>query len=135
MEDKYLKYNNSLLSLNGKLIKINGNNIANVKTPETKTVTPTTTQQIITPTDNNYELASVTVNAIQTEEKTTTTNGDVIPSDGKYLTKVIVDVPQQNIIDDKIIEYDEENNILYITDGVSDKVTYSTLLSAKYGTE
>ena len=65
MADRYLKYNNQLLSLNGKLIKVDVETVS--KIAETRTVTPTTTQQIITPTDNDHELTEVIVNAIPDE--------------------------------------------------------------------
>ena len=65
MADRYLKYNNNLLSLNGKLIKVDVTTVS--KIPESKTVTPTTTQQIITPTDSDHELTKVIVNAIPNE--------------------------------------------------------------------
>ena len=57
-----------------------------------KEVTPTTNEQLITADEDNYGLSSVKVDAIQTEEKTVTANGDVIPQDGKYFSKVTVDV-------------------------------------------
>lgn len=99
MAKKFLKYNDNLLSIDGKLIQIEVE--STTKTPEEKTVTPTTTQQIVTPTDSDHELTSVTVNAIETEEKTVTTNGDVIPSTGKFLSKVTVNVNNQPTLQEK----------------------------------
>lgn len=62
MAYRYLKHNEKLLSLNGKLVKIE--TTEPTKTPETKTVTPTTTQQEITPTNSSYELNKVIVSAV-----------------------------------------------------------------------
>lgn len=59
---------------------------------ETKTVTPTTTTQTITPTAGKY-LNKVSINAIQTETKSITTNGTYTPSSGKYFSSVTVNVP------------------------------------------
>lgn len=59
---------------------------------ETKTVTPTASAQDITPASGKY-FSKVTVNAVPTEEKTVTANGEVTPSSGKFLSKVTVNVP------------------------------------------
>ena len=67
-----------------------------------KEATPTTEEQILTADEGNYGLASVKVKAIQTEEKVVTANGDVMPSEDKFLSKVTVNV-QPALQNDKII--------------------------------
>ena len=57
------------------------------------TVTPTASTQTISADANHVGLGTVTVNAVPTEEKSVTTNGEVTPSSGKFLSKVTVNVP------------------------------------------
>ena len=113
MADRYLAHNNNLLTLNGKLLTTDVTTVS--KTPETKTVTPTTTQQEITPSDNDHELSKVIVNAIETEEKTATQNGEYTPSDGKYISKFTVNVPSGKYNVEQVI-LDDETCELHITD-------------------
>lgn len=66
---------------------------------EEKTVTPSTTQQSVEPSDGNVGLKKVTVAAVQTETKTvtpSTSSQTVTPTSGKFLASVTVQaVPQE----------------------------------------
>ena len=73
----------------------------NVPIPEvklqTKTATPRTEAQTIEADEGYDGLEAVEVGAIQTEEKTITTNGEHSPSNGKYFSKVTVAIEGNDV--------------------------------------
>ena len=84
--------------LSGKqLIDSEGNAITGtMPSKQGTTITPTTSEQTAI-SAGTYAAGDIKIGAIQTQEKTTTSNGTVTPDSGKYLTKVTVNVPASGI--------------------------------------
>ena len=61
-------------------------------TLQEKTVSPSTSQQTVTPDDGYDGLSSVTVSGIQTETGSATDNGTFSPASGKYYSQFTVNV-------------------------------------------
>lgn len=70
-------------------------------TLETRIVTPTTSQQSITPSDGYDGLGQVTINAISTQTKTVTSNGTYTPDSGKFFSSFTVNVPTGSTINNQ----------------------------------
>ena len=88
-KNEYLLPNNVRQGV--KVLGVEGN-LAPDKPDQSKTVTPTTSQQVIT-ADTGYELASVTVEAINNQDKTITQNGTYTADQGYTgLNEVTVNV-------------------------------------------
>lgn len=75
------------------------------------TVSPETYEQIIDPDEGYDGFSQITVTPIQTEEKTAISNGEVVPTEGKFLTKVTVDVPTPTLQSKTVIPSETEQNI------------------------
>lgn len=72
-------------------------------TLETRVVTPTTSQQSITPSTGYDGLGQVTINAISTQTKTVTSNGTYTPDSGKFFSSFTVNVPTGTTINSEEI--------------------------------
>jgi hypothetical protein len=80
-----IKAGTTILGVTGNVEELKG---------ETKTVTPTTNQQVIAPSSGKNAITEVTVEAIQTETKTvksTTNQQTITPTSGKFINEITVD--------------------------------------------
>lgn len=102
---------------------------------QSKTVSPTTSEQTVS-ADNNYDgLSQVTVSAIQTETKTvnpSTSNVTVTPSSNKYLSGVTVNAVD-NTIDNNIVASNIKKDVSIL--GVTGTYDNSSSLGTKTITE
>lgn len=87
----------NLTTPNGIILKTAGKYVTDdikvIPTLEEKSVTPSTSQQVVEPSTGNCGLKKVTVAAVPTEEKTVTAgtnSSSVTPTSGKFLSKVTV---------------------------------------------
>ena len=79
-----IKQGTTILGVTGSVVELNG---------ETKTITPTTSQQTITPSSGKNGITEVTVEAIDTEQKTvksTTSSQTITPTSGKFIDEITV---------------------------------------------
>lgn len=107
-------------------------------TYQSKTVSPTEEAQTVIP-DTGYDaLSDVTVNAIQTETKSVTSNGSYSPTSGKYFSEVTVNVPNtaaDPILQSKIVTPTESSQTVTADTGYDglDAVTVEAISSTYIG--
>lgn len=90
-------------------------------TNEETTVTPTNQQQIVMPSADVQALSKVTVNAVPTEEKTYTQNGVYVPTSGKFISKVTINVASTGY--DRVVTVGDDINL----DGLPYDSSYNIL--------
>ena len=94
---------------------------------EEVSITPTTAEQVKEPSAGKAGISKVTVSAIQTEEKTVTKNGDVTPTEGKYLSKVTV-----NVSSIKEVSTAAEMNALLVAENVGNAYKFTGTTDSTY---
>ena len=90
-------------------------------TNEETTVTPTSQQQIVTPSADVQALSRVILEPVPTEEKTYTQNGVYVPTSGKFISKVTINVASTGY--DRVVTVGDDINL----DGLPYDSSYNIL--------
>lgn len=97
---------------------------ANLYTPTA--ITPTASEQIITPDSSRDGFDKVIVSAVPTQSKTATQNGTVTPDTGKFLNSVVVNV-SGGLAYAKELYSSDNQSITYTSTSAGTAVTISNL--------